>query len=170
MVTKLISTNGAALNRDRVMAQSVAKVAIHLVYSTKDRKPWLKDRQLCDELYSYMATLLRDNVDSPAILINGFEDHIHILCQLSRKYSIADVVQKTKTETSKWLKKKSASTRYFTWQRGYGAYSVSQSNIDTVKTYIANQVDHHKRCSFQDEFRQLCERHGIDLDERYAWD
>lgn len=152
------------------MPQSLAKVLIHIVYSTKDRRPWLKDRALCEELYAYMATILKDNVDSPAIIINGYEDHIHILCQLSRKFSIAKIVEESKTETSKWLKKQSPSTQFFAWQSGYGAFSVSQSNIADVKRYIENQVEHHQRVSFKDEFRKLCQRHGIDLDERYAWD
>jgi REP element-mobilizing transposase RayT len=152
------------------MAQSVANVVIQVVYSTKDRRAWLKDRDLCERLYKYMATILRNNVDSPAIVINGYEDHIHILCQLSRKYSIAKLVQESKTETSKWMKKQSPATQNFTWQSGYGAFSVSQSNIPQAKRYIENQVKHHQRVSFQDEFRLLCERHGIELDERYAWD
>ena len=152
------------------MAQSVARVLIHIVFSTKDRKAWLKDRGLCDELYKYMATILRDEVDSPAILINGYEDHIHALCQLSRKFSIAKVVQEAKTETSKWVKKQSPATSNFTWQAGYGAFSVSESKIPEVKDYVANQVEHHRRMSYQNEFRKLCERHGIELDERYAWD
>jgi putative transposase len=152
------------------MAQSVARVLIHIVFSTKDRRAWLKERELCDQLYKYMATVLRNEVDSPAIIINGYEDHIHALCQLSRKFSIAKVVQEAKTETSKWLKKQSPVTRNFTWQAGYGAFSVSESKVPNVKSYIANQVEHHRRVSYQDEFRKLCERHGIVLDERYAWD
>ena len=107
-----------------------------------------------------MATILHNEVDSPAIIINGYEDHIHALCQLSRKFSIANVVQEAKTETSKWMKKHSPATSHFTWQAGYGAFSVSESKIPEVKSYIANQVEHHRRMSYQDEFRKLCERHG----------
>jgi putative transposase len=150
--------------------QSVARVLIHIVFSTKDRRAWLTDRELCDQLYKYMATMLRHEVDSPAIIINGYEDHIHALCQLSRKFSIAKVVQEAKTETSKWLKKQSPSTNNFTWQSGYGVFSVSESKLPDVKDYIANQVEHHRQMSYQDEFRKLCERHGIELNERYAWD
>jgi len=152
------------------MPQSLARVVVHIVFSTKDRTGWLKDRDLCDRLHAYMAAILRDEVDSPAILINGHEDHIHILCQLSRKHAIADVVKVAKTETSKWMKRQSPATQHFTWQRGYGAFSVSESNIPEVKRYIANQIEHHRRMTFQDEFRTLCARHGIELDERYAWD
>jgi len=152
------------------MPQSLAKVAIHIAFSTKNRKPWLQDKQLRDELYAYTATILCNNVDSPAIIINGVADHIHILCLLSRKFAIMKVIQEAKTETSKWIKKQSADTRDFSWQSGYGAFSVSESNIPQVKKYIADQEEHHRRMTFQDEFRELCKRHGLDLDEQYAWE
>jgi putative transposase len=152
------------------MPQSLAKVIIHLVYSTKHRQTWLKDPDLHRELYAYKAAILRDNVDSPALAINGVEDHVHILLLLSRKFAIKDVVEEAKTETTKWLKKQGTTFADFHWQAGYGAFSVSESNIPKVKAYLANQEEHHKRRSYQDEFRELCRRHGIDLDERYAWD
>jgi len=88
------------------MPQSLAKVLVHIIYSTKNRKPWLKDAGLRNELYAYNATMLKNDVDSPALIINGVEDHIHILCQLSRKFAIMDVVKASKTETSKWIKKR----------------------------------------------------------------
>ena len=152
------------------MPQSLAKVVVHLVFSTKDRTPWLQSQELRRELFAYMATILRNNVDSPAILINGVEDHVHVLGLLSRKFAIMDVVQEAKTETSKWLKKQSPALSTFAWQAGYGIFSVSESNIPAVKRYIENQEDHHLRMSFQDEFRELCKRHGIEWDERYVWD
>ena len=152
------------------MPQSLAKVVVHLVFSTKDRTPWLQSQELRRELFAYMATILRNNVDSPAILINGVEDHVHVLGLLSRKFAIMDVVQEAKTETSKWLKKQSPALSTFAWQAGYGIFSVSESNIPAVKSYIENQEDHHRRMSFQDEFRELCKRHGIEWDERYVWD
>lgn len=164
------SPNGAALTPTPPMSQSIAKVAIHIVFSTKNRKPWLQSSKLRDQLFAYMATILRNNVDSPAILINGVEDHIHALCLLSRKFAIMKVIQEAKTETSKWVKKQSHETSNFTWQGGYGAFSVSESNIPQVKDYIQNQEEHHRHMTFQDEFRELCQRHGIELDERYAWD
>jgi len=152
------------------MSQSIAKVAIHIVFSTKNRKPWLQSQELRDDLFAYMATILGDNVDSPAILIGGVEDHIHALCLLSRKFAIMKVVQEAKTETSKWIKKQSRETRDFSWQGGYGAFSVSGSNIPQVKAYILNQEEYHRRMTFEDEFREICKRHGIEIDERYVWD
>jgi putative transposase len=152
------------------MPQSLAQIYVHIVFSTKDRKPWLHDGDLCDQLYAYMATILRDNVDSPAILINGAEDHVHVLVRLSRKFPVMKVVQESKVETSKWLKRQATIADDFSWQAGYGAFSVSASALEAVKVYIRNQREHHRRMSFQDEFRELCSRHGLELDERYAWD
>ena len=100
------------------MPQSLAKVAIHLVFSTKNRTPWLKGTELRKGLYAYMATILRNSVDSPSILINGVEDHVHVLGLLSRKFAIMDVVQEAKTETTKWLKKQSPTLSKFAWQAG----------------------------------------------------
>ncbi len=152
------------------MPQSLAKVLLHIVYSTKHRRPWLDDPSLRTSLYAYNATILKEQVDSQAVLIGGTEDHIHILCLLSRKFAIMDVVKTSKTETSKWLKKQSPRLAAFQWQAGYGTFSVSQSNGEQVRRYIANQIEHHKKMSFQDEFRAICKRHGVEIDERYVWD
>ena len=151
------------------MSQSLAKVIVHLVYSTKNRKPWLQNQNLRTELYAYNATIL-NNLDCRTILIGGVEDHLHILTLLSRKHAIMDVVQESKTETSKWIKKQGPEFADFHWQAGYGIFSESESNLDQVRRYIAQQEEHHRKMSFQDEFRALCQRHGIDIDERYVWD
>ena len=151
------------------MPQSLAKILVHFVYSTKNRQPWLADANLRSQLYAYKAAILRDNVDSPALTIGGVEDHVHILLLLSRKFAVKDIVEEAKTETTKWIKKQGLQFADF-HQSGYGAFSVSESNVPQVKRYIGNQVKHHAEQSYQDEFRTLCERHGVDLDERYAWD
>ena len=152
------------------MLHSLAKITIHFVFSTKNREPYLRNVEIRNELFPYMATILRDNVDSPALVINGVEDHIHALCLLSRKFPVMSVIQEMKTETSKWLKKRFEEASDFAWQAGYGAFSVSESNIQQVKHYIDAQEEHHKKMSFQDEFRALCEKHNVQIDERYAWD
>ena len=148
----------------------LAKVIVHIVYSTNLRQPWFDDPTLRSELHAYNATILKNKLDSPAILINGVKDHIHILCLLSRKFAIMDVIKTSKTETSKWIKKQGSTRVDFQQQAGYGIFSVSPSNVEQVKRYIANQEDHHKRSSFHDEFREICKRHGIDIDDRYVWD
>ncbi|MCY2987168.1 MAG: transposase [Planctomycetota bacterium] len=152
------------------MSQSPARVLVHIVYSTKGRRPWLNDEGIRQQLYAYKATILRDNVDSPALIIGEEADHIHALCLLSRKFAIKDVIEEAKTETTKWLKKQGRQYADFHWQLGYGIFSVSESNVEQVKTYIANQAEHPKGMSFQHEFRAICRKHVIVLDERYAWD
>src|SRR5260221_8497472 len=152
------------------MPQSLAKVLVHIVYSTKGRRPWLQSEEIRRELHAFKATILRDKVDSPALIIGGTEDHIHALYLLSRKFAIKDVIEESKTETTKWIKKQGPQYADFHWQSGYGIFSVSESNAAQVKAYVANQVEHHKKMTFQEEFRELCKRHGIEIDERYVWD
>jgi len=151
------------------MPQSLARVAIHIVFGTKHRRPWLDDVSLSEELYAYMATVLKAN-DSPAVVIGGAADHVHTLCVLSRKVTIAKLVEEMKTGPSKWIKTKGPEFRDFHWQAGYGVFSVSESKLIDVRRYIESQRQHHERMTFQDEYRQLCERHGLPVDERYAWD
>ena len=152
------------------MPQSLAQIYVHLVFSTKNRTPWLRDGAIRDQLFAYMATVLSDKVNSPALLINGVEDHVHALIRLSRRFAVMKVVQEAKTETSKWLKRQPHTGKDFAWQAGYGAFSVSASLVEEVKRYIQNQQQHHQRMSYQDEYRELCRRHGLELDEQYAWD
>lgn len=150
------------------MPQSLARVHIHLIFSTKHRLPVLLD-DVREPLHRYAAGVLK-NLACPALLINSVEDHIHVLCELSRTVAISDAVQEVKTSTSRWLKTQSVPLSDFAWQSGYGAFAVSYSNVDAVRAYIANQREHHRATSFQDEFRTFLERHGISYDERYVWD
>ncbi len=151
------------------MPQSLARVVLHVVFSTKNRFPFLQDAALRTRLCAYMAVVLQE-IGCEPILINGVEDHVHILCNLSRTVTIATLVEKAKTPASKWLKEQSAELHNFHWQGGYGTFSVSQSNIDAVRKYVAEQEEHHRSWSFQDEFRALCKKHEIEIDERYVWD
>ena len=152
------------------MPQSLAQLYVQLVFSTKERRPYLRDDAGREHLMAYMATILRDHVDSPSLTINGVEDHIHALLRLSRRYPMMKVVQAVKAESSRWLKRQAVVSSGFAWQAGYGAFSVSASCVEATTRYIQNQKEHHQRFSFQDEYRELCRRYGIDLDERYAWD
>jgi putative transposase len=151
------------------MPQSLAKIILHIVYSTKHRQPFLKEKSIREELYSYLAVVL-EGIDSPSIIIGGVADHIHIACLLSRKLSISQLVEEAKTSISKWIKTKGESYRDFYWQGGYGAFSVSESKLPELRRYIENQEQHHRTMSFQDEFRELCRLHGVPIDERYVWD
>jgi putative transposase len=154
---------------NRPMPQSLARVILHVVYSTKNRVPFLKDAGIRSRLYAYMAGVLQ-NIECEPILINGVEDHVHILCNLSRTVSIASLLEALKKGPSQWLKTQGPPFRNFFWQNGYGTFSVSQSNLEQVREYVAHQEKHHRTLSFQDEFRALCRRHAIEIDERYIWD
>ncbi len=151
------------------MPQSLARIVIHITYSTKHRTPFLKDRDVRGNLHAYMAVVLQE-VECEPILINGTDDHVHILCNFSRTITIANLIETVKTAPSKWMKEQGSQYEEFFWQRGYGAFSVSQSQVDKVRAYIANQEEHHRHITFQEEFRELCRKHEIEIDERYVWD
>ena len=151
------------------MPQSLARVVLHVVFSTKNREPFLKDDDVRKRLHAYMAGVLQ-RIGCEPILIGGMEDHVHVLCNLSRTVTIAQLVEEAKKSPSKWVKEQGPQYREFFWQTGYGAFSVSQSNVEKVRAYIATQEEHHRKVSFQDEFRALCRKHGVEIDERYAWD
>jgi REP element-mobilizing transposase RayT len=150
------------------MPQSLSRILIHLVFSTKNRERLLTP-VIQTELHPYLAGTL-DNIDCPSLQVGGVEDHVHLLFGLSRILAVASVVETVKTSSSKWIKTKGAGFADFHWQTGYGAFSVSQSDADTVVAYILNQAQHHLKMTFQDEYRRLLERYRVTFDERYVWD
>lgn len=151
------------------MAQSLSKMYVHIVFSTKNRDNLLTDEKTRKEMHAYLATILKE-YDSPALLIDGMGDHVHILWVLSRNATLAKIVGEAKRNSSKCIKTKGPEFNGFQWQNGYGAFSVSSSNVDAVSNYIAHQEGHHQKMNFQDEFRALLAKHGIEFDERYVWD
>jgi REP element-mobilizing transposase RayT len=151
------------------MPQSLANVLVHLIFSTKDRYPFLRDPELRDEMHRYLSGT-SENLDCPPVRVGGTEDHVHFLARLGRSISLADWIKELKRVSSLWIKTKDNSLAAFHWQLGYGAFSVSQSQSATVDQYIANQEEHHLTVSFQEEFRQFLRKHGIEFDERYVWD
>jgi len=151
------------------MAQSLACLWTHLIFSTKNRFPFLTDKAFRSDVHAYLATMLRQ-YDCETMIVGGVEDHIHALFALSRNYSIATVVKEIKRPSSSWINETSPRLAKFYWQAGYGAFSVSQSNLDAVIRYIENQEEHHRRVTFQDEYRTFLKAHGIEYDERYVWD
>ena len=150
------------------MPQSLAKNLIHLVFSTKNRATLLSD-EIRPSLHAYITTVLK-NLNCPVIIVNSVEDHIHILFLLHRTVPLSKAVEDAKKSSSKWLKTQSSTLSTFSWQSGYGAFSVSESNVPIVKKYIATQAEHHKKVSFQDELRGFLNKHRIEFDERYLWD
>ena len=151
------------------MPQSLAQIYLHIIFSTKDRRPFLQNEDLRSALHSYLAGAC-NNLECPAIEVGGVEDHVHVLCRLGRMLTIADMLRELKKESSKWVKERSSDLQVFSWQKGYGAFSVSPSHVGPLRTYIATQAEHHRRESFQDEFRQLLRKYGVVFDERYVWD
>lgn len=151
------------------MAQSLAQLWTHLIFSTKNRFPFLTDKLFRADVHAYLATMLRQ-YDCETLIVGGVEDHIHALFALSRNYSIATVVKEIKRPSSSWIKATSPRLAKFYWQAGYGAFSVSQSNLEDVIRYIENQEDHHRRITFQEEYRAFLKAYGIEYDERYVWD
>ncbi len=150
------------------MPQSLVKNLIHLVYSTKHRKPWIPD-DIQSDLFAYQAGIFKQ-WESPALIIGGVEDHVRALFSLSKNHALKKIVEEVKKGSSKWMKSSGTKNRDFYWQNGYAAFSVSQSKVEEVCEYIATQNERHQRVTFQDELRELFKRHRIEYDERYIWD
>jgi putative transposase len=151
------------------MPQSLSAVYIHLVFSTKERRPFLRDLDVRLALHDYLGGISK-TMDCPPLLIGGVEDHVHMLARFSRTITQAEWVKELKRVSSLWLKEQDQRYADFHWQGGYACFSVSQSNLDRVKAYITNQERHHHKISFQDELRALFRKHGLEWDERYVWD
>jgi putative transposase len=153
------------------MPQSLANLAVHIVFSVKDRRPLLEDADR-DRFHAYAIGTL-DQLDCPCIEINSEPDHVHLLCNLARTMSVADLLEKFKASTSKWIKKLGPPYAGFSWQGGYAVFAVSQSQVELVRNYIRRQQEHHRgsrALPFQDELRVMLTKHGVSFDERYVWD
>ena len=151
------------------MPQSLAKILIHAVFCAKDRRPFLRDKFLREELHRYLGGIL-NHINCQPLIVGGVDDHVHILATLSRTITAADMVKEVKRGSSVWLKTKSTNLTDFAWQNGYGIFSVSFSQVEAVRNYIEGQEAHHRKVSFQDEFREFLRRYEIEFDERYVWD
>ena len=150
------------------MPQSLSAVYIHLVISTKERRPFLRDETVRGELHSQIGGISK-KLGCPPIITGGVEDHIHLLARFSRTITQAEWIKELKRVSNLWLKKEHL-IRDFEWQGGYADFSVSPSNLERVKSYIINQPHHHRKMNFQDEMRALFRKHAIEWDERYVWD
>jgi putative transposase len=151
------------------MPQSIAQIYLHLVFSTKDRSRFLIDADLRRRAHAYLAGTC-NNQNCPAIEVGRVEDHVHVLCRLGKSGSVAELVRELKRESSKWIKEQAPNLAQFYWQSGYGAFSISPADVPRVQQYIRRQEEHHRTISFQDEFRRICQKYGVALDELYAWD
>ncbi|MGD9588654.1 MAG: IS200/IS605 family transposase [Pyrinomonadaceae bacterium] len=149
------------------MAQSLVKIIVHVVFSTKGRVRLITP-EIEPRLFGFISGIIENN-GAKMIIAGGDADHIHILISIGRA-DIADLIGDIKRETSKWMKQQDRRFEKFYWQRGYGAFSIGQSQVPAAKRYINSQKEHHKKQTFQDEFRELCRKYEVDLYERFCWD
>jgi REP element-mobilizing transposase RayT len=150
------------------MGQSLVKNYMHIIFSTKYREPFIQE-PVEAELHAYLGGICK-NLECHPIKIGGYTDHIHILCMLSKKITLMKLLEDVKSPSSKWMKTKGSDYENFYWQNGYGAFSVNPAEVDTVINYIANQKEHHKTKTFQDEYRAFLKKYHVEYDERYVWD
>jgi REP element-mobilizing transposase RayT len=150
------------------MPQSFSCLHAHVIFSTKNRAPWLTP-SLTERLYPFVGGLVR-NRKCTLLRIGGIADHVHLLVQQARDISVAELVGEVKSISSGWIKDVFPSHSDFAWQQGYAAFSVSLSGLDRLIAYIENQAEHHRRKTYQEEVREFLDKHGIRHDERYMWD
>ncbi len=150
------------------MPQSLANILVHVVFSTKDRVPWIADTWR-DDLHGYIGGIIR-RCGGHLLAAGSVEDHIHLLLPLPRTISVADLLKEIKSGSAHWVHDSPSRPGGFRWQAGYGAFSVSPSHKRAVVRYLANQRRHHSKVSFQKEYLEMLGRHGIEPDERHLWD
>ena len=150
------------------MAQSPAKIVLHLVFSTKNRERWIED-SLQSGLHAYLAGACRA-VGSEAYRVGGADDHVHIACTLPRTLTVSKLLEEIKKSSSVWVKNQDDKLRSIAWQAGYGAFSIGESQVPVLLNYIDNQWEHHQSSTFEEEFLTFLNRYRIEYDERYLWD
>ena len=150
------------------MPQSLSQVIIHIVFSTKERRPWL-DPEIRPRMHAYLATVCRD-CECQAYRVGGTADHVHIAARLARTISQADLLEKIKKTSSAWVKRQGSKYEDFFWQAGYGDFSIGWSQLDDLVRYIEHQEEHHRIKTFQEEYRELLKKYQVEYDERYVWD
>ena len=150
------------------MPQSLTKLYAHLVFSTKNRHPFL-DKEIQCRVHGYLATVIR-SVDSPYVVVGGVADHVHILFDMGKMHAPVVFVEQVKRESSKFVKTLGPRYSDFYWQRGYGMFSVSPTHFADAEKYVRNQEEHHRKKTFQEEFREFLERYGFEYNEQYVWD
>ena len=150
------------------MPQSLSKVYVHIVFSTKHRQNFI-DENIEERLFTYLGQACK-NLKCNPIQVGGYRNHVHILCTLARTITQAKLLEEIKKTSSKWMKRQIGDYQNFYWQDGYGIFSVNHRKIETVKNYIINQKSHHERRDFKSEFRSFLEHHEMKYDERYVWD
>ena len=150
------------------MPQSLSNILLHLVFSTKKREPLLYP-EIEPELYAYIASIHK-SMDCPLLKIGGTDNHLHILCRLERVVTVSKLLEEVKKSSSKWIKNKDKCLAEFSWQAGYGAFSIGMSNAPALENYIERQKIHHQQVCFEEEYRALLTKYRVEWDEKYVWD
>lgn len=150
------------------MPQSLAAIHLHVIFSTKMRQPIITP-DLAPRLHAYMGGVIRQ-LDCVPHTINGMDDHVHLLISVAPKISVSDLIGRTKSNSSRWVHDLDPKHSDFGWQRGYGAFSVSESSMNEVGRYVSEQPLHHARMTFQEEFVAFLSRHQLKYDPQYVWD
>ena len=164
----MLNLNFHILNKNiQTMGQSLSKMFIHIILHIKKNSVKIRSEDK-NSLYAYMGAIIKDK-DSIPIRINGVDDHVHILCVMSKNISLVKLVEEIKKHSSRWIKTTNPYYNKFTWQGGYGAFSVSSSLHNKTNDYIENQEKHHKKMSFREEYLMFLKEYNIDFDERYIW-
>jgi putative transposase len=153
---------------DNSMPQSLTQLYAHLIFSTKNRKPFLDD-DIRPRVHAYLATIIRD-LDSPYVVVGGVADHVHILFDMGKMHAPVEFVENVKRESSKFVKTLGKQYKEFYWQRGYGVFSVSPTHKSDAEAYVRNQEEHHRTKTFQEEYREFLKRYGVEFNEEYVWD
>ena len=151
------------------MPQSLSQIYLHPFFSTKDCWPFLHDRPVRNEVHKIFGGLFNKH-ECPVLTVGGVADHVHILCRFGRTVTLADLIKELKRGSSIWINSIGNPTKDFRWQNGSGAFSISPAHVDALRSYIADQEEHHAKESFQDEFRRILTKYGLEWDERYVWD
>ena len=149
------------------MGQTLVQNYIHIIFSTKNRMRYIKQHRQ-EAIFSYIGGLCNKK-KCQVLRVGGYEDHIHILCLLAKNIAVIDLMRFIKSNSSKWIKKQYPELEFFSWQEGYGAFSINAQQTEAVIHYIENQKEHHKTTSFQDELLYFLKKYKMDYDERYIW-
>jgi putative transposase len=149
------------------MSQSLSKLMVHIVFHVKHNSCLIR-REDKHELYAYMGSIINDNESIP-IIINGVDNHVHILTIMSKNIALAKLVEEIKRHSSRWIKTKDTHYANFKWQGGYAGFSVSESVLPIIKRYIENQEEHHKKINYKEEYLMFLREYGIEFDEKYLW-
>jgi putative transposase len=156
-----------SIRKCNFMPQSLSRILLHLIFSTKNRKSYFASPIIRKDLHAYLAATA-NHLGSPAICVGGVADHVHLVCSLNRTTSVATFVAKIKVSSNQAVRERHLSQ--FSWQNGYAAFSVAESTLKALTQYVSEQEIHHQKFTFQDEYRAFLKRHNVPFDERYVWD